>query len=221
MLTSENIPLSYLSQYGYCRRRAGMLLLDQVWQDNEYTAEGNAGHEHVHNEGIEKRKDIIKLKNLVVVSNRLGIQGKCDCVELHADVDGVHVPYAQGLFKIYPIEYKHGVQRDENEYNIQLCAQAMCLEEMTGAVINEGAIFYIDAHRRFKVSLTSQLREQVISGSADLHNMLSGGIVPNARYTAKCKKCSLNDYCAPRMKRSALEYNKNVIKIACSEEDTI
>ncbi len=195
-------------------------MLDQVWQDNEYTAEGNAGHENVHTEGIEKRREIIKLKDIVVASNRMGIQGRCDCVELHADLDGVHVPYAKGLFKIYPIEYKHGVQRDEIEYNMQLCAQAMCLEEMTGAVITEGAIFYIDAHRRFKVLFTNQLRELVSTGSADLHDMLAKGIVPKARYTAKCKKCSLNDYCAPRMKRSALEYNKNVIKIACCEGDT-
>ncbi len=148
----------------------------------------------------------IYLYELGVFSRSLGVNGKCDCIEAHPDPDGVTIPWAVGTYRLYPIEYKHGVVRQEEEYHIQLCAQAMCLEELLGCSITAGAIFYIDSHRRNEVLLDKLLREKTLETAAAVRELLMTQRIPPAHYSAKCKKCSLFEDCRPKLKASAAKY---------------
>ena len=160
MNEEELFPLSWLTQYDYCPRRCGLLAIDQAWIENEYTASGRQQHRRVHKARVEKRGNHMELCELSVFSHSLGVNGKCDCVEAWEDPQGVALPYGDGRYRLYPVEYKHGTVRNESEYHIQLCAQAICLEEQFHCEIPRGAIFYIDAHRRDEVVLDESPRSQ-------------------------------------------------------------
>lgn len=139
----ELFPLSWLSQYGYCKRRCSLLALEQIWQENEYTAAGRMQHKRVHTGRMEQRGEAVHIFEMPIFSRRLGVSGFCDCVEAHPSPSGVPIPYGEGKYEFFPVEYKHGVVRDEEEYHLQLCAQAICLEERFGAQIPAGAIFLL------------------------------------------------------------------------------
>ena len=159
MNDKEYIPLSWLSQMCYCPRRAALLLNERVWVENVETAKGRAEHERVHTQRIEKRGEFLKLYEYEVVSEELGVNGKCDCIEATKSEDGCIIPAANFRVTLFPIEYKHGkVREDELEYKIQLCAEAMCLEEMYQTKIPEGEIFFISSHKRLRVELSEELR---------------------------------------------------------------
>lgn len=217
----ELLPLSYLSQYGYCPRRCALLLLEQVWIENEYTAAGRAEHERVHTARIERRGDLITLYEFPVFSRALGVSGFCDCVELHADINGVTLPFGKDKYTIYPVEYKHGVVRDEREYQIQLCAQAMSLEERYGCAIHSGALFFIDAHRRDEVLFTPELRAETNRIAVALSDLSASTVFPVAEYGPKCKKCSLLETCQPRVAQFAGTYCGNLWSLATSKEELL
>ena len=126
----DPIPLSRLSHAGFCLRRAALLTNELLWAENADTAKGRAEHEKVHTQRIERRGDTAKLYEFPVFSKALGISGKCDCIEVEAYEHGCTIPAVDFPVVLFPIEYKHGKLREEEEYEIQLCAQAMCLEEM-------------------------------------------------------------------------------------------
>jgi CRISPR-associated exonuclease Cas4 len=197
------IPLSYLSQYYYCPRRAGLLLVDQQWADNAHTAEGTLLHERAHDGGQDRRGETLTLRGLLIRSLRLGVAGKADCVEAEPAADGVALAGRAGRWQLRPVEYKHGEQRAELEYEVQLCAQAMCLEEMLDARIVEGNLFYAGDHRRVAVALDARLRELVEVGARALHAMLAAGALPLPRKSPRCRGCSMVEVCEPRMRRSA------------------
>lgn len=214
----EPLPLSYLSQVRYCPRRAALILLDQAWADNEYTASGAFGHEVAHAGGIERRDDSVRICDFRVRSEKLGLSGRCDLVEAISDPAGVHLPFLKGAWRLYPVEYKHGKVREEEEYNLQLCAQAMCLEEAFGGFISEGAVFYLTAHRRQAVALTEELRREVEVCAARLWQMLEDGRLPPPIDGPKCLKCSLKEICQPRLSRCAGHFNERTERDACGEE---
>jgi len=218
MSNDNYIPISYLAQYYYCPRRAGLIMLDQAWSDNEDTASGTHEHNRVHSKSIEKRGAMLKIHGLFVSSEGYMLSGKCDCVEAYEDTSGVVLPFSDMRYVLYPVEFKHGVVRNEKEYNIQLCAQAMCLEEMFSCSIKMGAIFYVTSHRRQEVMFTDDLRKKVIEGARRLKEMLESGNLPKAKYSAKCKKCSLVDLCNPKIRSSASNYCLELIKFATREE---
>lgn len=149
----EYLPLSWLSQADYCLRRAALLLNERVWVENVETAKGRAEHERVHTQRVERRGDFVKLYENSVFSDKLQISGKCDCIEAIRDKAGCMIPAVDFPVRLLPVEYKHGKLRDESEYKIQLCAQAMCLEEMYHTIIPTGALFFITAHRRWRWGL--------------------------------------------------------------------
>lgn len=180
--------------------------MEQLWAESAETASGRAEHIRVHTARQERRGDKLFLYETGVFSHSLGVSGKCDCVEAWSDPEGVRIPYGEGTYQLYPIEYKHGVVREEEEYQLQLCAQAMCLEEQFTCTILEGAIFYIDAHRRFPVSLSPELREKAIETAQKIQEMLASQCLPPAKYSAKCKKCSMVELCQPKLKKSAAAY---------------
>lgn len=213
----ELFPLSWLSQYGYCPRRCGLLAIDQVWEENADTASGRVQHDRVHTARVERRGEHISLFELPVFSRSLGVSGKCDCVEANASDRGVPLPYGQGKYVLYPVEYKHGVVRNETEYHVQLCAQAICLEEQFGAEIPAGAIFYIGAHRRDEIRFTPELRALTYQTAAGVRDILTTETVPPAVYSAKCRRCSLLDFCSPKIKKSAQAYCQSLWSTAMEE----
>lgn len=214
----DPLPLSCLSQARYCLRRAALILLDQAWADNEYTASGAAGHAAAHAGGIERRDDSVRIYDFHVHSDRLGLSGRCDLVEATADPAGVRLPFLAGAWRLYPVEYKHGRVRDEEEYNLQLCAQAMCLEEMYGGFIPQGAVFFLTAHRRQIVNLTEELRREVGRCAGQLWRLFFGGKLPPPVDGPKCLKCSLREVCQPRLSRNARAFNARTARDACGEE---
>ena len=214
----EPIPLSYLSQYGYCPRRCGLIAVGGLWNENQYTAEGRSEHARAHTPRVEKRGPLISLFEYAVFSRTLGLSGLCDCVELHASPDGVKTSYGDDAYTVYPVEYKHGVVRDEHEYHLQLCAQAMCLEEQFHTVIPKGAVFYIDAHRRDEIDLTDALRAEVTTLSAQIRTMIQSGTIPSARASAKCRKCSMAELCRPELKQKAGPYLRALWQTAAETE---
>ena len=203
---AEYLPLSWLSQICYCPRRAGLLLNERLWAESRDTAKGRAEHERVHTQRVEKRGDLIKLYEYTVFSDTMQLNGKCDCIEAVHNDGGCRIPAAEFPVQLYPIEYKHGTVRDEEEYKIQLCAQAMCLEEMFGACIPEGALFFISSHRRMVVPLDDALRNRTRQLARQLHEMRKALSTPAAVYSSKCRRCSLLELCMPKVKTSAAAY---------------
>lgn len=203
------IALSYVSQYGYCPRRAALMINHRIWQENEFTTKGRIDHERVHTARVERRGDFLKLYDFSVFSQRLMIAGKCDCIEATKNEHGAYLIAEQEKFKLYPIEYKDGKVRNEPEYMQQLCAQAICLEEMYNISIKEGSLFFIDEHRRLEVEFTDKLRKQTIKTCNMLWDYFNNRTLPKAKYSAKCKKCSLYEECLPKLQSSAKSYCEN------------
>jgi len=211
------IALSYLSQFYYCQRRAGLLLLEQQWDDNALTAEGDALHRRVHDRISNVSGDRMVLRGVGVSSRRLGLLGVIDYLEFVADPGGDSIEGLPGKWIVNLVEYKHGEIREEPEYEVQLCAQAMCLEEMTGVRLSEGYIFYEEDHRRHLVTFTPALRALVEAGARSLRDMLRTGNTPSAEYGPKCKKCSMVEVCIPRVKRGAAAYLRKMKGLAMGE----
>ena len=156
-----------------------------------------------------------------MVSEELGLNGKCDCIEATRADNGCIIPAVDFKVTLFPIEYKHGmVREDELEYKIQLCAEAMCLEEMYQTNIPEGKIFFISSHKRLHVELTEELRMMVRNAALELRRIREAFIIPEAQYGSKCKKCSMLEYCMPKVKKSASEYCKK-LKVEAEEGECI
>ncbi|MGN1013949.1 MAG: CRISPR-associated protein Cas4 [Butyricicoccus sp.] len=213
----EYLLLSQLTHAGYCLRRSALVMNEQLWSESADTAKGHAEHERVHTQRIERRGQEIKLFEYEVFSHELGIRGKCDCIEAFADENGCRIPGVDFPVKLYPVEFKHGKLRAEEEYEIQLCAQAMCLEEMYQITISEAALFYTSSHRRYPVQLTEALRQKVRVTISALRDIQQNYTVPVAEYGPKCKKCSIRDICMPKTQRSAERYCKQLEKEAVEE----
>lgn len=206
MNDSEYLPLSMLSQVEYCPRRAALLMNERIWEENVDTAKGRMEHARVHTARTERRGNSIKLYEYTVFSDKLGVWGKCDCIEAQRNEAGCRIKACDFPVSLYPVEFKHGFVRKEMPYMIQLCAQAMCLESMLGAVVPRGALFFITAHRRLEIEFTAELRGAVSSRARLLHSLCDEQCVPPAEYSAKCSRCSIREYCMPKAKKTALEY---------------
>lgn len=210
----EYLPLSWLSQANYCLRRAALLLNERVWEENAETAKGRVEHKNVHTQRVERRGTQLKLYEYTVFSDTLGLVGKCDCIEAVSSENGCVIPAAKFPVQLYPIEYKHGSVREELSYQIQLCAQAMCLEEMFHTDISSGALFFISAHRRLEILFTDELRRTVEKTAAELRSIRESFRIPSAEYGSKCRRCSLKEYCMPEVKTSAQKYCEALAKEA-------
>lgn len=153
--TDEDLlQLSGLQHFSYCRRQWALIHLEQLWQENWRTTEGNLMHRRAHNTQLrERRGDVLTIRGLSVVSRSLGISGQCDVVEFHRTPDGIPLRGEEGLWLPYPVEYKHGAPKETPADRLQLCAQAMCLEEMLCCSVPEGALYYGETRRRCVVAL--------------------------------------------------------------------
>ena len=202
----DYILLSQLTHAGYCLRRAALIMNEQLWQESADTVKGRFEHERVHDQRTEKRANKNSFYEMDVFSDNLRIMGKCDLLEVNKDENGMLLTLAPYPVTLYPVEFKHGNVREEEEYKIQLCAQAMCLEEMFQTNIPEGALFFTSSHRRLPVLLDEALRNRTKEIITIVRKMIEGFILPPPEYGPKCRKCSMRDACSPRTKRSAASY---------------
>lgn len=196
--------ISGLQHFRFCRRQWALIHIEQQWAENLRTTEGELLHERAHDEQLrESRGDLWIVRGLRVQSLRLGLSGQCDVVEFRRDEqNGVPLAGKEGLWLPYPVEYKHGVPKQNPCDALQLCAQAICLEEMLCCPIPEGALFYGETRRRQRVPFTEELRGEVASDAAQMHELYRRGYTPRVKPTKSCNACSLKELCLPRLQKS-------------------
>lgn len=214
----EVLQLSGLQHFVFCRRQWALIHIEGLWKDNLHTAEGDLMHARVHDpKARERRGDTLILRGLSVYSRTLGLSGQCDVVEFHADTQGISLYGEEGTWQPYPVEYKKGKPKEHDADKLQLCAQAMCLEEMLCCTIPEGALFYGEPHRRTVVPFTEPLRQAIQRSLTEMHQMYSRGYTPQVKPTKACNACSLKELCLPGLRRhgTVAEYLRQ------AEEDTV
>jgi len=183
--TADPVPLSALQHWSYCPRQCALIHQEQAFADNVHTARGQAVHARVDTPGFANQGDVHSVRALPLFCDRLGLAGKADVVEFLAD----GTPY--------PVEYKHGPRRQHVHDDIQLAAQALCLEEMTGKTVDRGAIYHATSHHRREVRITDALRREVEQAIVAVRGMLAAGRMPPPVNDQRCRECSLVDLCQP------------------------
>jgi CRISPR-associated exonuclease Cas4 len=213
----ELLPLSGLQHVQFCPRQFALIHLEGAWRENYLTAQGRILHENAHDPFFtEKRGDIIITRSAPVVSHDLGISGEADVVEFHRDEAGVELLGKKGRWRPTPIEYKRGKKKPGIEDEVQLCAQAMCLEEMMKVKVRKGYLFYWETRTRSKVEFTDELRTSVVSAAGKAHRIIEEGKLPDPdRPLKRCKRCSLIDECLPesKEKKKASSYLQKQMKL--------
>lgn len=185
------IPLSALQHAVYCLRQAALIHVERLWEENRFTAEGRVLHARVDEQGQRYSRGVRRVSALPLACRRLGLAGVADLVEFHKTVDG-ETPY--------PVEYKRGKAKLHRADEAQLCAQALCLEEMTGRAVPEGALFYAQTRRRVVVPFDKELRRLTEEAALALREVIASGLTPAAVYDRrKCDACSLFDLCRPKI----------------------
>ena len=187
----EPIYLSRLQHYLYCPRQFALIELEDVWIENQFTAEGKVLHQRVDQPDKQKRGDIRTVRSMRLSHGELGIEGVADVVEYHRQVDGSEQPF--------PIEYKRGKPKQHRADEVQLCAQALCLEGMEACDVPEGALFYGEVRRRHAVVFDADLRNLTLQTIQACREIVQTKVTPKAIYQAgKCRNCSLIDQCHPQ-----------------------
>jgi CRISPR-associated exonuclease Cas4 len=192
------IQLSALQHFIYCKRQCALIHIEQLWGENLFTAEGRIMHDKVDTADRESRGSVRIDYSVPMRSLRLGLIGKADVVEFHKLDDGTWMPF--------PVEYKRGKPKMDDCDKVQLCAQAICLEEMMNVAIPGGALFYGQTRRREDVVFDEKLRQETEEAAMKVHELIESGVTPRAEYSKKCKKCSLYDVCMPKVSRKASNY---------------
>lgn len=195
----ELIPISALQHWAYCPRQCALIHIEQVWTENVFTAQGRGLHEKVHDAETEMRDGIRIVRELRLHSFALGLVGQADVVEFVPAERGIVLVGCSGCWQPFPVEYKRGKPKLDASDEMQLCAQAICLEEMLGVVIGEGALFYGRPRRRKKIAFTDALRVQTQQAAAEVHELFRLGQTPKVAYSKKCPSCSLVKVCMPKV----------------------
>ena len=204
--TLEALPLSLLNDLLYCPRRAALKAVEGWRGANEHTVRGDIAHEHADLPGYDVAKGVTVLRALPVWSDRLGLSGKCDVVEAVGKPEirspkpevGSEPPEVGSYTSLAPVEYKKGKRRAFENDDAQLCAQALCLEEMFGLKVERGAVFHAASKRRREVEFTAELRKVTEDAIAALHGLVASGSVPLAVFKPACEECSLFKICLPK-----------------------
>ena len=198
---TELLLLSGLQHLQFCPRQWALIHLEQAWSENRFTAEGRDLHDKVHGDETESRGDVRIVRGLRLQSLRLGLVGQADVVEFHAGEAGVELEGSDRLWQPFPVEYKRGKSKRNDCDRVQLCAQAMCLEEMfelPAGGIAAGALFYGRPRRREQVAIDACLREKTEALTAEMHRLHLAGKTPRVKYSKKCMSCSLYSQCLPK-----------------------
>lgn len=192
----ELVPLSALNALLYCDRRAALRHLDNLYVHNEHTRRGDSLHKRADRPGFEKRKGTRTERGLWIASRRLRLYGRADLVEFRREPGRLR-PGVPAVEVAYPVEYKRGKARRWSNDDVQLCAQALCLEEMLGRPVPEGAVYHAVSKKRREVPFAPDLRAETEAAVARLHEMLASGAVPPAVLKPRCRGCSLRTHCLP------------------------
>ena len=207
----DMLMLSGIQHYMFCPRQWALIHIEQQWDENRLTAEGQLLHDNVDNPAYrQKNGDVITLRAVHIASNTLGLYGVTDAIELLPSEDATdaitHSRYP-GYWKPYPIEYKRGRRKPDERDEVQLAAQVICLEEMYGIHIQEAALFYHETRHRVVVPIGEPLRKLTYELSEAMHKTFDSGITPKAVEKRSCKSCSLMDICAPELtKKTSVAY---------------
>lgn len=199
-LEDNFLQLSGIQHFIFCRRQWALIHVEQQWCENALTTDGQIFHERVHDEhATELRNGILTVRGMRVFSKKIGISGTCDAVEFRQSSGGIRLFQREGRWNVYPIEYKRG-RYDFNEADAaQLCAEAMCLEEMLCCHIPKGYLFWGETHRRKEIVLDSDLRTKVTSAFSEMHEYYQRGYTPKVKQKKGCSRCSLKDICLPEI----------------------
>ena len=209
---SDFVALSALQHFVYCPRQCALIHLEQVWSENVYTAEGREMHERVDNGETSYRSGVRITRSAALRSAMLGVSGVADVVEWHKR-DNHEEPF--------PVEYKRGKPKKHDADKIQLCAQAICLEEMLDIKIPSGALFYGQTKHRLDVVFDDALRKNTMLAAKGVHDLFQQGVTPPPEPGPKCKLCSLKEKCLPEVighERSAKIYLQNLVQTLSEEE---
>jgi CRISPR-associated exonuclease Cas4 len=201
MYTEEELlPISALQHMMFCERQCALIHLERAWEENRFTAEGRILHERVEEGGIESRGDVRIEYSVPLRSLRLGVAGVADVVEFHRVSSG---------WRVFPVEYKRGKPKPGPWDEVQLCAQALCLEEMLSVGIERGALYYGKIRRRREVEFVETLKVETEKAAKRVHDLIRKGRTPRAELGEKCKRCSIANLCLPKSNvrfRSAKRY---------------
>lgn len=205
----EYLQLSGVQHFRFCRRQWALIHIEHQWAENFRTIDGAILHENAHDTGFrESRGDLLVTRGVSVFSATLGVSGQCDVLEYHRGQTGIPIRGKDGLWQPYPVEYKRGSPREDTGDTLQLCGQAMCLEEMLCCEIPEGALYYGEIRRREVVRLDEALRAKVRELLLEMHDLYRRGHTPEVKPGKSCNACSLKELCLPKLmkKRSAADY---------------
>lgn len=222
------LAISALQHLVYCERQCMLIHVEGAWAENRTTAQGRIMHERVHAERSGMEDGRLIARGLRLCSRRLGLSGVADVVEFHPAQDetetvaeraaaSVAIAGRAGRWRPFPVEYKRGRPKKHDADKVQLCAQAMCLEEMLATFIERGALFYGQTRRRQDVTFDASLRGRVESLAARLHALVTAGVTPPPDFGGKCDNCSLKDLCLPKRPASAMAYLRRAIRASLSE----
>lgn len=195
----DYLQIAGIQHFVFCRRQWALIHIEQQWAENYFTIDGSIKHAVVDSGNAEKNGTKRILRSLRVVSHALQIQGVCDVVELISDRRGAYFSKYDDTYRVYPVEYKRGKPKDTESDVLQLVAQTICLEEMMGVDISEGAIFYFETRHREIIEITSDLREKIKQIVAEMNQYYQRKYTPRVRKTKKCRACSLKDICLPEL----------------------
>ncbi len=213
----DYLMLSGIQHYAFCRRQWALIHIEQQWAENYQTTSGTLMHKKAHEEtSVEKRGELLLMRGLRISSAALGISGQCDVVEFHQSKAGIHLSGYNGFWTVTPVEYKRGSVKDGPEDEVQLCAQAMCLEEMLLTEIPGGYLYYGESRRRTEVVFSQELRTYVEDICREMHELYQRGYTPKGKPNKKCRSCSLKDICLPKLSsvRSVETYINDKIREA-------
>lgn len=214
----ELLPLSGIQHFCFCRRQWALIHVERQWQENVLTVEGRQLHERVDDPFFrEVRGGVITARAMPVASYRLGLHGVCDVVEFTPSEDGVSLHGHTGTYLAAPVEYKRGHEKHDHSDEAQLCAQALCLEEMLSTHIPQGWFYYGEIRHRVEVELTDELRGLVKKIAEEMHAYFRRGYTPQVKPSRACASCSLQDICLPELQGNVIPASK-YIKMELDDE---
>jgi CRISPR-associated exonuclease Cas4 len=193
---SDYIPIAALNQYAYCSHRCWRMFCAGEFEDNEYTIEGTTLHDRVHTLSDNIKDETWQIRAIWLKSERYQLIGKSDLIELESG-------------QVYPVEYKRGKRGEWDNDELQVCAQALCLEEMTGKTVDIGYIYYAHSHQRQPVEISTTLRKNAIATIEAVQLLFNTGIMPKPVYTQRCKGCSLYSRCLPQASQKVGGYKES------------
>lgn len=216
---SDYLMLSGIQHFEFCRRQWALIHIEQQWAENYRTTSGQLMHKKAHDEfAVEKRGALLIMRGLRIASSELGLSGQCDVVEFHRQKAGVLLRGYEGNWSVVPVEYKRGKAKEGHEDEIQLCAQAICLEEMFLTEIPAGFLFYGESKRRKEVVFDEELRSCVKAVAAEMHEYYRRGYTPKVKVSRKCQSCSLKEICTPKLNKN-FDVQKYINKMIKDSEE--